>query len=281
MKSTIQYIKQELAPFYPEPELEGFVRIIMETVNGLSFTQMVLNRDQVLPSEKLEQVTEVVRRLKNYEPIQYVLGQTEFFGLCLKVSPAVLIPRPETEELVDWVLSEVRPGTLSVLDVGTGSGCIALALKNRLPLARVSAVDISEEALELARQNAAENCLEVDFRREDILKWEASFWSEYDVVVSNPPYVRNSEKAQMEKNVLEYEPETALFVSDEDPLVFYRAIAGFAARYLKPGGHLFFEINEFLGEEMKRLLLELGFVGLQLRTDVNGRPRMIVGRKKL
>lgn len=275
MRATIQYIESELKDFYPPSEISAFVRLIMESVFALSYTDMILQKDRVFHAEEQENVRKVVERLKTYEPLQYILGETEFYGLKLKVNPAVLIPRPETEELVNWILESNVAENARILDVGTGSGCIALALKAGAPKAVVQGVDISDEALQTAKANARLNKLEVEFSKADILNWKEYSWTVQNVIVSNPPYVRESEKLQMEANVLKYEPEGALFVSDGDALVFYRTIAEMALTYLVPGGYLFFEINENLGQEMTEMLHSMGFSEIQLRKDINGRNRMM------
>ncbi|WP_320111627.1 peptide chain release factor N(5)-glutamine methyltransferase [Draconibacterium orientale] len=275
MQKTIQYIRAELAPFYPETEISGFVQMIMNSVLGLSYTQMILEKDRVLESSESDQIKVIVERLKTHEPIQYILGVAEFFGLELKVQPGVLIPRPETEELVDWICKTEIPASAKILDIGTGSGCIPLALKNELPAAEVMAVDVSEKALSIAAENAQNHQLEVEFELADILKWEEGSWPQFDVIVSNPPYVMEREKKQMEANVLEHEPGLALFVSDTDPLIFYRAIAQFASKQLNESGYLFFEINENLGDEMVELVKQLGFKSIELRRDLNGKNRML------
>lgn len=275
MQTTIQYIESELKDFYPPSEISAFVRLIMESVFALSYTDMILQKDRVFHAEEQESVRKVVERLKTYEPLQYILGETEFYGLKLKVNPAVLIPRTETEELVNWILESNVAENARILDIGTGSGCIALALKAGAPKAVVRGVDISDEALRTAKNNASLNELEVEFSQADILNWKEYSWTVQDVIVSNPPYVRESEKLQMETNVLKYEPEGALFVSDGDALVFYRMIAEMALSYLASGGYLFFEINENLGQEMTEMLHSMGFSEIQLRKDINGRNRMM------
>lgn len=275
MQNTIQYIETELEAYYPKTEISGFIRIIMETVFGFSYTDFILRKDEVLDNQKKEWMEEIVNRLKNHEPIQYILGETEFFHLKLAVNPAVLIPRPETEELVHWIVNSGISANARILDIGTGSGCIALALKNEMPGVEVCGVDVSEEALKTAVQNAGRNKLEVEFQRADILKWQDRQWPKFDLVVSNPPYVRQLEKRQMDKNVLRYEPDGALYVDDKAPLVFYEAIAAFARENLNEGGWLFFEINEYLGKEMQTLVRELGFSEIELRKDINGRDRML------
>lgn len=279
MRSTIQYIENELAEVYPFPEIRGFVRMILEKVCGLSYTEQVLHKDRELPEADKKSIELIVSRLKQNEPIQYIFGETEFRDLRLKVNPSVLIPRPETEELIDFILEKRISPKAKIIDIGTGSGCIALALKSALPEAEVYGLDVSEKALETAAGNAELNNLDVAFLRRDILNWEVDVWEQYDVIVSNPPYVRNSEKQMMEKNVLEFEPTTALFVSDSDPLLFYRRISEFAQKFLQQNGHLFFEINEYLGNEMVDLLKQLGFSEIELRKDINGRNRMLVCRK--
>jgi release factor glutamine methyltransferase len=280
MKATIQYIKSELGGFYPVSEIEGFTRIIFEAVCGFDFTEQVIRKHENISSTNFEKIKAIISRLKTFEPIQYILGETEFCGLKLAVNPMVLIPRPETEELVQWILKTNLPENCSILDVGTGCGCIALALKGNLPNAKVFGTDISEKALEIAMQNAAKNNLDVDFFQTDILNWEQYNWQIFDVIVSNPPYIRESEKLQMHQNVINYEPGNALFVSDADPLVFYRAIAFFAKKYLSDNGVLFFEINENLGFEMNEMLANSGFSEIEIRKDINEKSRMISCRHK-
>lgn len=279
MQATIQYIEKELGGLYPKSEIQGFVRILLEAVLGWNYTQQVLKKGEEISQIHAEKIIAIIARLKTMEPIQYILGETEFYGLKLNVNPAVLIPRPETEELVEWIIKRNFLSTAKILDIGTGSGCIALSLKCRLINSKVFGVDISEKALEVARGNAIRNNLDVDFFQCDILNWEKYNWRNYDVVVSNPPYVRMCEKAEMKDNVLKYEPESALFVSDQDPLVFYRSIAAFAKKYLNKNGLLFFEINEYLGEEINKLLLGFGFWNIEIKADMNGKKRMACGVK--
>ncbi len=274
MKLTIQYIEQELAGLYPPTEIEGFKRIIFESVCGWDFTEQILKKQDIISPNHAEKIGSIVLRLKNNEPIQYIIGKTEFYGLKLNVTPSVLIPRPETEELVEWVVQTKLPVNCRILDIGTGSGCIALAIKSQLKNAKVSGLDISVEALEIARKNAAENGLEVNFSPADMLNLNLD-GEKYDVIVSNPPYIRESEKAQMHSNVLNHEPEIALFVTNEDPLIFYRAVAVFAKKSLCKNGKLFFEINENLSMEMVDLLSKSGFHHIEVRKDINGKNRMI------
>jgi release factor glutamine methyltransferase len=274
MKSSNQYIEKELAGFYPDTEIEGFKRIIFDFVCGWGFTEQVLKKHEIVSPTDFDKIVTIVLRLKYYEPIQYILGETEFYGLKLKVTSSVLSPRPETEELVDWVVRSNLPEKCTILDVGTGSGCIAIAIKSQLKNAKVSGIDISGEAIEIARQNALENGLEVIFSSADIFDLKSVMKEKYDVIVSNPPYIRESEKVQMHSNVLNHEPEIALFVPDSDPLRFYIAIAGFAKNNLRENGRLFFEINENLGAEMTDLLVNFGFNQIEVKKDINGKNRM-------
>jgi release factor glutamine methyltransferase len=278
MQATIKFITEELNPLYPEKEVEGFIRLIMESACDLSFTQFALKQYRVLTEEEFKKIKKIVTRLKRFEPIQYILGEAEFYGLKFNVDPSVLIPRQETEELVDWVLkSEIKSG-LKVLDIGTGSGCIAISIKKERPDLDVTAVDISEKALVVARENAQLNQAGIKFYLEDILNPVLIISEKYDVIVSNPPYIRESGKVVMSLNILDYEPESALFVPDSDPLKFYTSISDFAFKNLKPEGFLFFEINETLSSETTNLL-EINFCNIELRKDINGKFRMIKAQK--
>jgi len=279
MHTTIQYIKSELAELYPEREIQGFIRIIFESVLNFSYTDIIVHKDKKINTVEFEKIKTIVVRLKTHEPIQYIFGETEFYELKLKVNRTTLIPRPETEELVHWILNRTINPESQILDIGTGSGCIPLALKNEMPNAEVYGIDISERALQIAKENAIHNNLEVEFLKADIFNWKQYDWQQYNVIVSNPPYVRNNEKELMDSNVLEYEPEGALFVDDNNPLIFYRTIAEFARENLLENGWLFFEINEYLGKEMVALVNSLGFSNIELKKDINGKDRMLGCRK--
>lgn len=273
MRVTIQKIKNELEGFYPAQEIQGFIRLIFSHYLNLSSTQMILQPDRPIEPVLQREIEMVITRLKKYEPIQYILNETEFYGLKLTVNPHVLIPRPETEELVDWILKSPVPVPTSVIDIGTGSGCIALALKKFLPHSEVLAVDISGKALETAGRNAEALGLHIDLRLLDLLsKPETGQW--FNLIVSNPPYVRSSERMQMLPNVTKYEPPEALFVPDEDPLLFYRSIIEFSDSQLIKGGWIYFEINEALGQDISRLLDENGFSAIEIKKDLNGKERM-------
>lgn len=275
MQATIQYIEQELSGLYPKTEIRAFARLILEKVCGLTYTQQVLQRDRVLDATIVLQIKSIINRLKSYEPVQYVLGETTFMDMQLLVNTSVLIPRPETEELVHWIAETLLPEAPSILDVGTGSGCIALGLKKLLPQAQIYGCDISIPAIETAEKNAELNNLEVAFFEADILKWKQLKWPHINLIVSNPPYVRETEKKLMEQNVLHYEPESALFVPDSDPLMFYRVITEFAVENLNKDGWLFFEINEAFGAEIIDLVKRYGFKNPEIKKDLFDKDRML------
>lgn len=278
MQPTIQYIRQELQSVCSPEETESIVRLIFRHLKNFTLTDLVLKKEETLAPEEKEIVVEIISRLKNAEPLQYILGETEFFGLTLKVNSNVLIPRPETEELIGWILES---GQLfgNILDIGTGSGCIAIALKHNLKASSVYACDISREAVDTAQENAVRNNLAITFFQADILKdKELPLTAKPDLIVSNPPYVRESEKQLMAENVTRFEPGLALFVSDEQPLVYYEAIADFAKNTGARGGWLYLEINESLGSEMMSLLSAKGFESVEIRKDLQGKDRMVRAR---
>jgi len=281
MQATIQYIEKELSGYYPVGEIIGFEQLIYEKLFGLGYTDLFLRRESKLDERKKKEVVHIIQRLKLYEPIQYIFGETEFYGLALQVNPSVLIPRPETEELVDWIINSCTVSAPKILDIGTGSGCIALSLKKALPAAHVFATDISDETLKTAKENAKMNQLDVVFFQADILNFQHGKLPNFDLIVSNPPYVRELEKKQMQPNVLGWEPAKALFVSDDDPLVFYRHITAFANANLKNNGLLFFELNEKFGKETARLCEDFDFVDVNIRNDIHGKQRMLRCRKKV
>jgi len=239
------------------------------------------SKDTLVSKSNIARFEAALLRLQAQEPIQYILGCVAFYGLTFKVNKHTLIPRPETEELVDWMVSDFQnqDTMLDILDLGTGSGCIAIALAKNLPKTSLSAIDISENALVVAQENALKNQVLVSFCQKDIVNTNC-LEKKYDVIVSNPPYVRQSEKKAMSANVLEYEPSTALFVPNEDPLLFYRKIAQLAQDSLHSKGWLYFEINEYLGEDTKALFSSTDFDDLQLKTDIFGKHRMIRATKR-
>ncbi len=262
---------------YPKEEIDTFFYWLVESFLELSKTQVFLNPEYQLSKSEENQLISALTRLSDYEPIQYILGYTEFFGLTLRVSSAVLIPRPETEELVklviDYATKELNK-KIKIADIGTGSGCIAIALAKNLPQVSVDAIDISENALKIASENADKNGVKVNFIQADILK-TTKLNQSYDVIVSNPPYVRWSEKELMSPNVYDYEPEEALFVKDASPIIFYEKIADLATQSLKPNGKLFFEINEHFAEALKTFLTDKKFQDIRIHKDIFGKDRML------
>lgn len=276
MKAGIASIRKELNGLYGNQEIDSLVALIFEKLKGYSRTQLLLANNDVLSENERNSIIKIVIRLKNSEPIQYILGSTEFYGLDFRCVPGVLIPRPETEELVHWIIKENTVSEPTIIDMGTGTGCIAISLQKNLPGSTVFACDVSPVCLETATQNAEQNNAAVKVVEYNIItgKPQTQF-PEFDVIVSNPPYVRESEKVLMEKNVTDFEPELALFVADENPLIFYEKIADFASRNLKNQGKLYFEINEALGNETCNMLAEKGFENIRLRRDINGKNRMI------
>lgn len=271
-KDTVERIRRALAPLYDEREALQIARMVATELGGITLTQLLTEPDQALTIDRLDTR---IAELAAGRPVQYVLGHTEFYGLELLVREGALIPRPETEELIRWIVDNPHPEAPAVLDIGTGSGCIALALARELPGAQVTAVDLSEEALAIARENARRHAAAIDFRREDALGDLLPGAAEcFDLIVSNPPYVPQSERALMRDNVLHYEPAAALFVPDDDPLRFYRAIARHARRLLRPGGRLYFEIHENYARQMGDMLAEEGFPQSVVRRDLNDKNRM-------
>lgn len=274
-----QYIKSALSANYPQTEIRSFWLLILEHLTGLSRTDILLNKNKELSEIQKEEFKTIVARLEKMEPIQYILGETEFYSLPFKVDNRVLIPRSETEELVDWILKDNAQSNGNILDIGTGSGCIAVSLAKNLAHATVFAIDVSNDAIDLASENARLNEVRIDFLHRDALadNLADTIPEHFDIIVSNPPYVCNSEKEAMSENVLDNEPHLALFVHDNDPLIFYRQIAYFAKEKLNPGGRIYFEINQAFGPETVHLLEENGFSNVELRKDIYGRDRMVKG----
>ena len=267
MKQLINHISSLLEAAYPQEEAQALAWWIVEEETGLSCSQLLCGCKDTAFSPHMQTI---VDRLLHFEPIQYIFGHTLWCGLDLKVTPATLIPRPETSELVEKVESRKwKVEGVKVLDIGTGSGCIAIALQKAHPDWQVTGIDISEEAIAIAKENAKRNHVEVDFQVADIFDFNGDF----DIIVSNPPYICESEKANMRRNVLDYEPASALFVPDSDPLLFYRRIAE-----LKLGKYLFFEINEAYPAEMEVMLRENGYTDIQITKDIYGKPRIIEAR---
>ena len=278
-----------LKVIYPADEISSIKYLVLSDITGLSKAQLRAFTDSELTNDQSQKLTQIIAELQTGKPVQYILGHTEFYGLTFKVNSSVLIPRPETEELVEWILEESQKSKFKsqkpfkILDIGTGSGCIPITLKKHLPDADVSGLDISVEALKTAQQNAELNNVDVKFIEGDILNPNTAILDgtksgrleQYSIIVSNPPYVTEQEKSEMHNNVLGFEPHLALFVEDNDPLVFYNAIADFALRQLTKGGFLFFEINENLGQQTVELLAVKSFKNIELKRDIRGKDRMI------
>ncbi|MFY7739891.1 MAG: peptide chain release factor N(5)-glutamine methyltransferase [Flavobacterium sp.] len=282
LKSYKSTFIQELSPLYDEKEIESFFYIVLENFHNKKRIDLALNPSMEMDAVQLLRWESVLADLKTEKPIQYILGETDFYGLPFLVNENTLIPRPETEELVEWILEstkyEEQSTKLNILDIGTGSGCIAIPLAKNLPSAQVSAIDVAEKALATAHKNAEINKVDVNFMLKNILETEV-LDEKYDIIVSNPPYVRNLEKEEIKPNVLEYEPHLALFVEDNDALLFYRKIAELAKKNLSENGKLYFEINQYLGKETVELLEEMGFKNIVLKKDIYGNDRMIRSTK--
>ena len=281
IKDFRKHFFDSLSGDFPAEEIGSFFNILTQRFLGLSRLEIALHPERDLKSHEQENFEDALKRLQQHEPIQYITGKTEFFGLQFHVNRNVLIPRAETEELVQWILDDHQDKNshLKILDIGTGSGCIAISLAKKLPQAQVWAMDVSEAALEVAKSNAKLNQVKIGFLKENVLDLQ-TLNEQYDIIVSNPPYVRELEKKEMHKNVLEHEPELALYVKDDDPLLFYRKISALAEKGLTEGGKLYFEINQYLGSETEELLQEKNF-RTTLKKDIFGVHRMLKGEKTL
>lgn len=276
LKQYKSYFSEQLTPVYPQTEIDTFFFLLLEAYLGVKRLDLVLQPDLEISSDKKMLLNKALTRLLKEEPIQYIIGETEFYGLPFKVTKNTLIPRPETEELVEWIIKKTEQShkQLSILDIGTGTGCIPICLKKHIPTANISAIDVSKEAVNIAKQNAKLNGVEISFISQDILKTK-ELSSTFDIIVSNPPYVRELEKVEIKNNVLKNEPHLALFVADDNPLLFYKKIASLAKNSLSENGLLFFEINQYLGSETVAMLTSKGFTQIELRKDLFGNDRMI------
>jgi len=294
MNEIITYIRKSLEPLYPPEEICSLTKWIFEKVCNLSRNQQILRKDIQLSNAQSDSIQSIVRRLQNWEPIQYIFGETEFLGLTFEVSPAVMIPRPETEELVHRIMNDFKVvkdfndlnvltnSPINILDIATGSGCIAITLAKNLLESNVYALDISDDALQIARRNAQQNSVSVRFFQADILSANMQHDTSlphFDMIVSNPPYVLNSEKPNMKPNVLNYEPHSALFVPDDDPILFYRHIADFALTKLTTNGILYFEINPLYSEMIVTMLSQNGFHDIKIYNDLSDKERFIKASK--
>ena len=273
------FILEELDKIYQEPELTAIAGIIIKTILNAKTLHEVSLSEEAISESQAERTLNICRELKTGKPLQYVLGETFFYNCIIKLNSSTLIPRPETEELVDLIIKENNKFAGHIIDFGSGSGCIAIALKANFPGSVVTGTDISEEAVKIALENALVNNVNVRFIRSDIFNFEYDIVENANIIVSNPPYVRNSEKILMSRNVLEFEPHEALFVPDEDPLIFYNEILKIAEKKLLPEGLVYFEINEALGQQMISLLTYYGYTSVKIVDDINRRQRIIKGRK--
>lgn len=278
VKDAYDQFKATLAPLYSVQEADAMASLVLTTLTGYSKAKLKAFGDDVIEENVQKQLQRILQELVTGKPVQYSLGIAHFYGLDFKVTPDVLIPRPETEELVQWVLETIKDfNQPTILDVGTGSGCIPITIKIQLPRSNIFALDISSAALAVAKTNAEFNRVDVYFIEADILNLQADEIEKqtYQTIISNPPYVTETDKLQMHQNVTDFEPHTALFVPDNDPLLFYIAITDFARKHLSPGGFLFFEINESYGNETVAMMQQKGFVNAELRQDMMGKDRMI------
>ena len=275
IRALQEVFQKRLNSLYDLGEINSFFFLLSESYLHKTRLDIALDPNKIIHEDSLKLFYKALAQLTEAYPIQYIIGEAAFMDLKFDVNEHVLIPRPETEELIRWILSaEKKTITKSILDIGTGSGCIPIVLANSLENAKITSIDISEKALDVAKRNAIKNNVQVSFLLDDILQLEV-LKDSYDIIVSNPPYVRESEKKQMHNNVLQYEPALALFVSDKDPLIFYRHIASLAIKSLRPKGILYFEINQYLGEDLCVILEKIGFRNIELRKDIYGADRMI------
>lgn len=278
IKDYRTYFLEKLIPVFEATEAENFFAIILEELKGWKRIDLAMNPEYEMKGEEIAEWNGILAQLEAQRPIQYIFGKAYFYGLEFKVDENTLIPRPETEELVEWIITySVNKQNLKVLDIGTGSGCIAISLAKNMKEAEVSAIDVSEKALGIAKENALANGADVTFHLMNILEAE-TLSEKYDIIVSNPPYVRHLEKAEIKPNVLEHEPHLALFVEDNDPLIFYRKIATLAKKHLTQNGRLYFEINQYLGPETVAMLEAQGFSNVILKKDFAGNDRMVLAR---
>lgn len=273
------YLARELKGLYNEPEIRILADILIRTVSGITKLHQLYDNLYVIKTIEAEEIIRYTEELKTGKPIQYIIGETTFYNCKIKVTGATLIPRPETEELVDLVVKENKDFKGNIIDFGTGSGCIAIALAANLRSASVTGIDISEEALHVARENAVLNKVNVSFLNGDIFSTDGKLAGKAGIIVSNPPYVRDSEKTLMAKNVLDFEPHQALFVGDSDPLVYYNAILKLADNILLPGGCIYFEINEVMGSLLIQLFESFDYADIKIVRDLNDKERIIKGRK--
>ncbi|OFY57670.1 MAG: protein-(glutamine-N5) methyltransferase, release factor-specific [Bacteroidetes bacterium RBG_19FT_COMBO_42_10] len=279
IKDIKPYLEKELSGIYPQSEIFALSSIIIKTVFKASRLHVLTMPQDPVTKKQADRIIRICRELKTGKPLQYILGETSFYNCMIKVNPEVLIPRPETEELVDLVIKENKDFRGTILDVGTGSGCIAVALAVNLPGTKVTGIDNTEGAVRISEENASLNNASASFQKNDIFNPDLKSIGDVAIIVSNPPYIRESEKIHMAKNVLDYEPHTALFVPDSDPLICYRAILEIAEIILLPAGKVYFEINEAMGEPVAELLRSSGYSDVIVAKDINDKDRIVKGIK--
>jgi len=278
LKNYKNHFHQTLVELYPQTEIDTFFFLLIEEYLDFKRIDVILNSDFEIPKEKFKLLETALKRLQKEEPLQYIIGKTEFYGFPFFVNKNVLIPRPETEELVEWIINKAKESktqNISILDIGTGSGCIPISIIKQVKNSSVTAIDVSKEALNIANKNAQLNEVNINFIALDILN-TSQLDQKYDIIISNPPYVRELEKKEINNNVLQNEPHLALFVEDDDPLIFYDKIAELAKNHFTKNGMLFFEINQYLGKETVELLETKGFKNIELKKDLFGNDRMIL-----
>ena len=275
MQSADKYIRESISSLFSTREASQISLMILESVCGLSRTDILMGKDNLNESQH-KIIDDIISQLKTQRPIQYILGNTDFMNLKFKVAEGVLIPRPETAELINIIIDENKTDNPTILDIGTGSGCIAVSLAHYITNSDVTAFDISDRAISIATENATSNNVNIKFIQKDILNCDCSqFHNQFDIIVSNPPYICEKEKESMHNNVLDFEPHIALFVSNEDPLIFYRTIVNLATQMLKSNGKLYFEINEAFGKETAQLLIDAGFSDVKIINDLQQKERMV------
>lgn len=278
MNASVSHIRRALQESYSVQEAANLSRIVCCEMLGQTTIDYYLGKDIILSSKEMQKLNGILARLLNFEPIQYIQGTARFLERSYHVAPGVLIPRPETEELVEVMLREIPPDA-RILDIGTGSGCIAISLSKAFPNAKVTAWDVSEDALCIARRNNDDLQASVCFVKQDVLAWRGDGGQCYDVIVSNPPYITESEKQEMERNVLDWEPFSALFVPNNDPLLFYRRIGELGRMMLVDGGRLYFEINRAYGEATAMMLCGQGYTGIRILKDISGNDRFVIAER--
>ncbi len=275
LKEAFQNFQSLIQRNYEIEEARSISQIVFKEILGYDTIQLILNENDLLPASIFEQLDYIAFQLNEHKPIQYIIGHTEFYGLKFEVNESVLIPRPETEELVDWIIKDHKNDqALNILDIGTGSGCIPISLKHNIPQAKVNSIDVSKEAIAVALKNAMKNNVEIFIHQQDVLELQ-EFDADYDIIVSNPPYVLESEKSEMRRNVLDYEPALALFVNDHDPLIFYKKIIELTEKNSNKATHLYFEINESYADELIKQFDSQKWHKPELRKDIRGKDRMI------